>query len=302
MSEAIAAVKQDVKAVPMKYKKDRTDEQEELKRLEEERANVVQEQKDAEADKAETESLAPEEKTFKKRYGDLRRHAQQKEQELKDKIRELEGQISTATKEAIKLPKSDDELAAWTKEYPDVAKVIETIATKKALELDKGMEDRLKAIAEKEAEADRRAEVARRTAETEIQKAQYVLEQERLRAEEIVREEIAKTQIEIAAEAEAERARRVAKGEADAILYKYEAEAKGVQQVLDAKAAGYGRLIESSGGDARAAATLLMVEKIENMVSAQVEAIRNLKIDKITVWDGGNGGCLLYTSPSPRDS
>ena len=155
MSEAIAAVKQDVKAVPMKYKKDRTDEQEELKRLEEERANVVQEQKDAEADKAETESLAPEEKTFKKRYGDLRRHAQQKEQELKDKIRELEGQISTATKEAIKLPKSDDELAAWTKEYPDVAKVIETIATKKALELAKGMEDRLKAIAEKEAEAKR---------------------------------------------------------------------------------------------------------------------------------------------------
>ena len=155
MSEAIAAVKQDVKAVPMKYKKDRTNEQEELKRLEEERANVVQEQKDAEADKAETESLAPEEKTFKKRYGDLRRHAQQKEQELKDKIRELEGQISTATKEAIKLPKSDDELAAWTKEYPDVAKVIETIATKKALELDKGMEDRLKAIAEKEAEAKR---------------------------------------------------------------------------------------------------------------------------------------------------
>ena len=155
MSEAIAAVKQDVKAVPMKYKKDRTDEQEELKRLEEERANVVQEQKDAEADKAETESLAPEEKTFKKGYGDLRRHAQQKEQELKDKIRDLEGQISTATKEAIKLPKSDDELAAWTKEYPDVAKVIETIATKKALELDKGMEDRLKAIAEKEAEAKR---------------------------------------------------------------------------------------------------------------------------------------------------
>ncbi|MBK00532.1 MAG: flotillin, partial [Euryarchaeota archaeon] len=145
-------------------------------------------------------------------------------------------------------------------------------------------------LAEKEAEADRRAEVARRTAETEIQKAQYVLEQERLRAEEIVREEIAKTQIEIAAEAEAERSRRVAKGEADAILYKYEAEAKGVQQVLDAKAEGYGRLIQSSGGDARAAATLLMVEKIESMVSAQVEAIRNLKIDKITVWDGGNGG------------
>jgi flotillin len=145
-------------------------------------------------------------------------------------------------------------------------------------------------LAEKEAEAERRSEVAKRIAETDIQKAQYLLEQERLRAEEIVREEIAKTQIEIAAEAEAERSRRVARGEADAILLKYEAEAKGVQKVLDAKASGYGKLIESSGGDARAAATLLMVEKIENMVAAQAEAIKNLKIDKITVWDGGNGG------------
>jgi len=155
MSEAIAAVKQDIPKATMKYKKDRTAEVEELKRLEEERANVVQEQKEAEADKAETTSLAPEEKTFKKRYGDLRRHAQQKEQDLKDHIRKLEGQISSATKEAIKLPKSDDELAAWTQEYPDVAKVIETIATKKAIELDKGMEERLKVIAEKEEEAKR---------------------------------------------------------------------------------------------------------------------------------------------------
>ena len=155
MSEAIAAVKQDIPKATMKYKKDRTAEVEELKRLEEERANVVQEQKEAEADKAETTSLPPEEKTFKKRYGDLRRHAQQKEQDLKDQIRKLEGQISSATKEAIKLPKSDDELAAWTQEYPDVAKVIETIATKKAIELDKGMEERLKVIAEKEEEAKR---------------------------------------------------------------------------------------------------------------------------------------------------
>ena len=164
MSEAIAAVKQEIPSKPMKYKKDRTAETEELKRLEEERANVLKEQKDAEADKAETETLAPEEKTFKKRYGDLRRHAQQKEQELKDKIRNLEGQISSETRKAIKLPKSDEELAAWSQEYPDVAKVIETIATKKALELDAGLEDRLKVIAEKEAEANRR------TAESQLLK------------------------------------------------------------------------------------------------------------------------------------
>ena len=144
-------------------------------------------------------------------------------------------------------------------------------------------------LAEKEAEAMRRSEVATRTAEMEVQKAQYLLEQERLKAEEIVREEIAKTQIEIAAEAEAERQRRIAQGEADAILARYQAEAEGIQKVLEAKATGYKGLISSAGGDAKAAATLLMVEKVDSMVQAQVEAVKNLQIDKITVWDSGNG-------------
>jgi len=135
----------------------------------------------------------------------------------------------------------------------------------------------------------RRSEIAARTAEMEIQKAQYLLEQERLKAEEIVREEIAKTQIEIAAEAEAERQRRIAQGEADAILARYKAEAEGIQKVLEAKALGYQSLVASAGGDAKAAATLLMVEKVDSMVNAQVEAVKNLQIDKITVWDSGNG-------------
>ena len=143
---------------------------------------------------------------------------------------------------------------------------------------------------EREAEAMRRAEVARRTAEMEVQKAQYNLEQERLRAEEIVREEISKTQIEIAAEAEAERQRRIAQGEADAVLARYNAEAEGTKAVLEAKANGYKQLVESAGGDVKAAATLLMVEEIEEIVARQTEAISNLKIDKITVWDSGTGG------------
>ncbi|MDP6870362.1 MAG: SPFH domain-containing protein [Candidatus Poseidoniaceae archaeon] len=166
-------------------------------------------------------------------------------------------------------------------------------------------------LAEKEAEALRRAEVARKNAEADIERAQYELESERLRAEEISREEVAKQQIEIAAEAEAERLRRVATGEADAILAKYKAEAEGIQAVLEAKAAGYANLVKSSGGDARAAATLLMVEKIENIVARQVEAISNLKIDKITVWDsaGGNGegstanfvSSLIHSLPPVHD-
>ena len=151
-------------------------------------------------------------------------------------------------------------------------------------------------LAEAEASANQRAEVATAVAEAEIQKAKFTEEEERLKASEIVREQIQKQQIEIAAEAEAERQRRIARGEADAILARYEAEASGVQKVLEAKASGYKGLVGSANGDAKAAATLLMVEKIDQMVSAQVEAIRNLKIDSITVWDSGGDGDGSSTS------
>ena len=145
-------------------------------------------------------------------------------------------------------------------------------------------------LAEKEAEALKRSEVAKRKAQVEIEKAQYEFEGQRLRAEEIAREEVSKQQIEIAAEAEAERQRRIAQGQADATLAAYNAEAEGQRAVLEAKAEGYAKLVQSAGGDAKAAATLLMVEKIEELVARQTEAIANLKIDKITVWDSGNGG------------
>ena len=155
MAEAMA-VKQEVKTTPIKYKKDRSSEEAELQQLEEERRSLLQEQKAEEEDKAETESLAPEEKTFKKRYGDLRRHSQQKEEQLKEQIRALETQLSTATKEAIQLPKSDEEISEWSQKYPDVAKIVESIATKKAQELDSTIEKRLELIAEREADANRK--------------------------------------------------------------------------------------------------------------------------------------------------
>ena len=143
-------------------------------------------------------------------------------------------------------------------------------------------------LAEAEASAKQRADVATAQSEAEIAKATYDEEEQKLRASEIARETVAKQQVEIAAEAEAERQRRIARGEADAILAKYEAEAEGIQKVLESKAKGYSSLVTSASGDPKAAATLLMVEKIEAMVTAQTEAIRNLKIDKITVWDSGN--------------
>ncbi len=144
-------------------------------------------------------------------------------------------------------------------------------------------------LAVKEAAAQQRAEVARRQAEAEIQRANYVAEEERLKAEEVVREEMEKLKVEIAAEAEAEKTRREAKGEADGILLKYQAEAKGMKQLLEAKADGYRSLVESTNRDPQAAATLLLIEKMAELVEIQVEAIKNLKIDKITVWDSGNG-------------
>jgi len=143
-------------AAPMKYNRDNSAEVTELEELQKERDAIVEEQEEAEA----TEALAPEEKTFKKRYGDLRRHAQQKEQDMRNQIRKLEEQLSSATKEGIKLPKSDEEISEWSKQYPDVAKIVETIATKKAQELDSSIEKRLQNIAEREIESNRqRAEV-----------------------------------------------------------------------------------------------------------------------------------------------
>ncbi len=145
-------------------------------------------------------------------------------------------------------------------------------------------------LAVRQAEALQRGEVAKRLAEVEIQKAQAKAEQERLTAAEVVRQEIDKTKVEIAAEAEAQKIRREAKGHADAILLKYEAEAEGIRKVLDSKAAGYLELVRGCNGDAKAVATLLMTEKIEQIVQLQVEAIRNIRIDKVTVWDSGSGG------------
>ena len=145
-------------------------------------------------------------------------------------------------------------------------------------------------LAVKQAAAQQRGEVAKREAEVEIQKAQYKAELERLNAEEVARQEIAKKKIEIAADAEAEKTRREAKGQADAILLTYQAEAEGIRKVLDSKAAGYLGLVKGCNGDAKAAATLLMTEKIEQIVQLQVEAIRNIKIDKVTVWDSAGGG------------
>ena len=104
----------------------------------------VQERK-AETNETETE-LSSEEKNFKKRYGDLRRHVQDKEQEWKDKFEKLEGQLSAAAKNELVLPKSEQDIDSWAKKYPDVAGIVEAIADKKAQERSADLDGRLKEI------------------------------------------------------------------------------------------------------------------------------------------------------------
>ena len=122
-----------------------------IKKDEEELEQLIAENKGevkAEAEEQEPEPTSAEEKTFKKRYGDLRRHAQQKESDLQEQINQLKEQLDSATKKQIELPKSDEDIEAWTKKYPDVAGIVETIAIKKSKEQAKELEDRIQKINE----------------------------------------------------------------------------------------------------------------------------------------------------------
>ena len=127
---------------------------ERIKKEEEELEQLMKEQK-GEVEEVEEEPASSEEKTFKKRYGDLRRHTQEKEREFQKQLEELKSQLDTATRKEMQLPKSDEDLEAWAKEYPDVAAIIETIAAKKAQEQSKELEDKFKAVDEMQFNAKR---------------------------------------------------------------------------------------------------------------------------------------------------
>ncbi len=141
----------------------------------------------------------------------------------------------------------------------------------------------------KQADAFREGEVAKANAQRDVLLAQKEQEEAKLKKEELARQEVEKLKIQVQADAEAERARRIALGEADAIKAKYFVEAEGVKAVLEAKAKGYEDLVKISNNRPEIATSFLMIEKLETLVEKQVEAIKNIKFDKITVWDGGTG-------------
>lgn len=154
---------------------------------------------------------------------------------------------------------------------------------------------------EKEAESMRLATAAEAVQAAKAKEEAYIAQQqaEQTRAaletatqqsDIIVKAKIAKEQAEIEAEAKAEVARRTAKGEADALFAKMEAQARGAQEILVKQADGMRELVNAAGGNADSAIKLILANNMEELMKIQVEAIKNIKIDKVTVWDGGSKG------------
>lgn len=173
--------------------------------------------------------------------------------------------IEGANLAAIKIAESNAERRQREAEYLKLATSSEKIQAAKALEE--------AYLAEKEAEEARAAK--------EMATAQ---------ANEIVQAEIAKRKKEIDAEAEAEKIRRIAKGKADAIYLEKEAEAKGMLEVLNRQAQGFGEIVKATNGNSKDAVLMIIADKLEELVKTQVEAVKNIKIDKVTVWENGSGG------------
>ncbi|MXX13795.1 MAG: flotillin family protein [Gemmatimonadetes bacterium] len=131
--------------------------------------------------------------------------------------------------------------------------------------------------------------VAQETAEKAAEDARALREEARLRAEIVVQAEAEKQRQVVQAEAEKEQRRLIAEGEAAAILAQKQAEAEGTQAILNAKAEGYRQLVEACGSNDQAAAAFLIIERLTEVANIQAEAISNLPIDKVMVWDSGNG-------------
>ncbi|MEM7574378.1 MAG: SPFH domain-containing protein [Bacteroidota bacterium] len=150
------------------------------------------------------------------------------------------------------------------------------------------------------AEANRRAIAAQKVAEAKALEEAYAAEQSaeearglmekaKREAEEVVAADIAKQKAIIAAQAEAERRREIARGEADAVLARYQAEATGMEQLLTRQAEGFQKLVDAANGDPQSAIGFLMLDKLTELAQIQTEAIKDVDIDKVVVYDSGDG-------------
>ena len=164
-TETPVQIAQPVKKVALATRRSK---EEKLKKDEEELNQLIAEHNQVTEEKVKESEPEPEvtgeEKTFKKRYGDLRRHMQEKDKEVQEQLNDLKRQLTEATQKEIKLPKSEEDIEAWASKYPDVAAIVETIAIKKAREQSDSINERVKALDEMQ------QNVTREKAEAELLK------------------------------------------------------------------------------------------------------------------------------------
>ena len=165
------------------------------------------------------------------------------------------------------------------------------IAQSDALRREKQAEAERLAVAAEKVQAAKALEEAYKS-ERDAELARAEREKATQQANIVVHAQIEKEKAIIEAEAEAEQLRRKAKGEADAIFAKMDAQARGTLEILSKQAEGFGKLVEAAGGNAQEAITMLITDKLPELVKTQVEAVKGIKIDKVTVWDanGKDGG------------
>ncbi len=192
------------------------------------------------------------------------------------------GQAEAHQAQRVQVAKAD----AVAVEGENIAKI--TIANSDADRREKEAEARRKAVAaEKVMEAKALEEAY--AAEKEAEVARAMREKATQTANVVVSAEIDKQKVEIDAEAIAEQTRRMAKGEADAIYMKMDAQARGIYEILSKQAEGFEMMVKAAGNNSKDAVMMMIADKLPELVKTQVEAIKNIKIDKVTVWETGNG-------------
>jgi flotillin len=242
------------------------------------------------------------------RMGEIGRTEQEKERDIKvaEMSRDRESQVAFAMKDKEVLiagARRDEQIGKVQAERDTRIKSAEANAlavlgenTSKINIANSDSERR-----EREAEALKKATAAEKVQSARALEEAYLAEKkaedaraDRERASQVanivVTAEIQKQKAIIEAQAIAEQVREKAKGEADAIYAKLEAEARGMYEILTKQALGLQQIVKASGDNARDAVLLLIVDKLPELVRLQTEAIKNIKIDKLTVWDGGNTG------------
>lgn len=240
------------------------------------------------------------------RLGDVGKTQEEKERDIKvsEMVRDRDTQVAVTMKDKevlIAAAKRDEQIGKVEAERDTRIKTAEANATavkgENTSKINIATSDAERR--EREAEALRKAIAAEKVQSAKALEEAYLAEQraeaaraERERASQtaniVITAEIQKQKLILEAQAEAEKVRERAKGEADAILLQRQAEARGIYEILTKQADGFRELVKAAGNDPKDAAMLIIADKLQDLVKLQTDAIKNIQIDKVTVWDSGN--------------